>query len=92
MGTAPTMKAAPCVELSLAPLVSHQASIPRNESDERERGLHGEAALIGRLPLSEKGAIIKTQPRRLFSKADIKGSACEQRRGDEGELGCEHRR
>ena len=56
----------------------------------RERSLHRKFAFIRGLPLGEKRAIIKTQSCRLFGKTDLKRCTCEQGRGHQSEISCEH--
>ena len=49
----------------------HQAAKPKDGADQGQWRLHGEAVLVGRLPLGEQRAVVELQPGGLLAEADV---------------------
>jgi hypothetical protein len=59
-------------------------------ADERERGLHDEAARVGRLPFREQRAVVESKPRRLLGEIDVERCPGEDGGDDQSKLSEDH--
>jgi hypothetical protein len=83
-----TSSIAPRMNVNLR--VIHQATMRKKKADDCQRNLHRKSALIGGLPLSEQGAIVQPETRRLLSEANVECRAREERCDDQRQLSCHH--
>ena len=60
------------------------------KAEHRQARLHGEAALVGGLPLGKQRPVVQLEPRRLLGEIDVEGRAGEEGGNDESEMSYKH--